>query len=171
MTTTAARGSGLPRKQNTARGPTRDRAEDLSFLAQHEMRIYGGSAFVKLSVNDVILRAMYGTERIARELATADAARSRGNEGMARVCARRAAGWAAEAYLQARGQGIADPSVLVQLRQLAKQPGVSLRVHEIIAHLLMPKLKDDVESDSYFPETIDLVAEARELIEELSTLG
>ncbi len=111
---------------------------------------------------------MDATERIARELATAEAARARGNEGMARVCARRAAGWVAEAYLRANGSGIADPGVLVQLRQLAKQPGLSPRLHEIIDHLVMPKLKDDLESDSYFPEGIDLVAEARELIDGLN---
>jgi hypothetical protein len=108
-------------------------------------------------------------ERVVRELATAEAARSRGNEGMARVCARRAAGWAAEAWLQARGAAINDPSVLVQLRRLAKQPGLSPRLHEIIGHLVMPKIKDDLESDSYFPENIDLLAEARELVDALSS--
>lgn len=89
---------------------------------------------------------------------------------MARVCARRAAGWTAEAYLLARGKGISDPSVLVQLRQFGKQPGLTPRMTEIISHLVMPKVKDDLESDSYFPENIDLVAEARELIEGIATL-
>lgn len=109
-----------------------------------------------------------GYRDVEQALEQAASARARGNEGMARVCARRAAGWAAEAYLQAHGAGIADPSVLVQLRQLAKQPGLSPRLHEIIGHLVMPKLKDDLESDSYFPADIDLLAEARELIDALN---
>ncbi len=37
---------------------------------------------------------------IEKELENAERARSNENEGMARVCARRAAGWAAEEYLK-----------------------------------------------------------------------
>jgi hypothetical protein len=41
-------------------------------------------------------------ERVRRELAAASQARSAGNEGKARVCARRAAGWSIIPYMQAQ---------------------------------------------------------------------
>lgn len=40
------------------------------------------------------MTAPIGPKQIEQELTAARAARERGNEGMARVCARRAAGWA-----------------------------------------------------------------------------
>jgi hypothetical protein len=102
--------------------------------------------------------------RVERELVTADAARTRGNEGMARVCARRAAGWAAEAYLADHGVDLQTTSVLEQLRGVLRQESVDPRAQAIIGNLLMPKKKDDLESDSYFPLDVDLIAEARELM-------
>lgn len=83
---------------------------------------------------------------------------------MARVCARRAAGWAAEAYLAMRGVDLQTTSVLEQMRGLSRQGGLDARAKEILGHLLMPKKKDELESDSYFPLDVDLVAEARELL-------
>lgn len=98
-------------------------------------------------------------------MATGEAARARGNEGMARVCARRAAGWAAEAYLATRGINLHTTSVLEQMREMLRQENLSPRAQAIIANLLTPKKKDDLESDSYFPLDVDLVAEAREFIQ------
>lgn len=95
----------------------------------------------------------------------AEEARARGNEGMARVCARRAAGWAAEAYLQDRGIDLQTTSVLEQLRGVLRQGSLSPRAQTIIGNLLMPKKKDDLESDSYFPQDVDLIIEARELVQ------
>lgn len=104
---------------------------------------------------------------VDRELATARAAEGRGNQGMARVCARRAAGWAAAAWLDARGQALETPSVLEQLRQLAAVGDLPARGDEIIRHLLTYKTKhdmSDINEESHFPLDVDLVAEAEELI-------
>lgn len=106
-------------------------------------------------------------ERVERELERADAARSRGNEGMARVCARRAAGWAAEAYLEQHGEALASPSVLEQMRRLIQVGGLQPDLNMKLEHLLTPKHKGEEGADSYFRPDIDLVAEARELISAL----
>ncbi|MEX2160408.1 MAG: hypothetical protein WD751_00695 [Anaerolineales bacterium] len=103
-------------------------------------------------------------QRAREALETAEAARASGNEGMARVCARRAGGWAADANLKQGGADIGTPSLLEPMRQLQDQGGTSLRAKEILGHLLTVKKKDSLESDSYFPLDVDLVAEARELI-------
>jgi hypothetical protein len=106
-------------------------------------------------------------ERVARELEIADAARARGNEGMARVCARRAAGWAAEAYLERHGVALASPSVLEQMRRLIEVGGLQPDLNVKLEHLLTPKQKGEEGAESYFPPEIDLVTEARELISAL----
>lgn len=104
---------------------------------------------------------------VDRELANGRAAQARGNQGMARVCARRAAGWAAAAWLAARGQALQTPSVLEQLRQLAQVGNLPPRPAEIVAHLLTYKTKHDmtdINEESHFPLDVDLLAEAGELI-------
>lgn len=104
-------------------------------------------------------------ERVQEALATAEAARTRGNEGMARVCARRAAGWTVEAYLATQGIDLQTSSVLEQMRYLLKAENLQPELRPILEHLLTPKQKDDMETDSYFPLDVDLVAEARQLME------
>ncbi|MCW5876715.1 MAG: hypothetical protein KIS85_07500 [Anaerolineales bacterium] len=106
-------------------------------------------------------------DAVERELAAARAAQARGNEGMARVCARRAAGWAAKAWLATRGGALETPSVLEQLRGLSAAGGLPPRGGEIVAHLLTYKTKHDlsnIEEESFFPLDVDLVAEAEELV-------
>ncbi|MBX3049287.1 MAG: hypothetical protein KIT46_03170 [Anaerolineales bacterium] len=105
---------------------------------------------------------------VERELAAGRAAQARGNQSMARVCARRAAGWAAAAWLDARGQALQTPSVLEQLRQLAAVGSLPARGGEIVAHLLTYKTKHDmtdINEESHFPLDVDLITEAEELIE------
>ena len=103
-------------------------------------------------------------QRVERELTRAKAARTKGNEGRARVCARRAAGWAVEAYLQQRGLRLPTPSVLDQMRYLLTLSGIKPRQIEILQHLLTVKRKSDLGADSFFPLDVDLIAEAQELI-------
>jgi hypothetical protein len=57
-------------------------------------------------------------EQIERELAQAQRARAAGNEGRARVCARRAAGWAIRAWYQRRGDARWRGDALTQLKRL-----------------------------------------------------
>src|SRR3972149_4027765 len=90
-------------------------------------------------------------QRVERELTRAKAARTKGNEGRARVCARRAAGWAGEAYLQQSGLRLPTPSVLDQMRYLLTLSGIKPRQIEILQHLLTVKRKNNLNTNSFFP--------------------
>jgi hypothetical protein len=102
-------------------------------------------------------------QAIPEELAKAEAARQRGNEGMARVCARRAAGWAIQAYLGQQGVDLNTTSVLEHFRYMqinAAHP----ELLPLLEHLLQPKLRPKIEEDSFFPEGLDLLADAHQVI-------
>lgn len=60
-------------------------------------------------------------ETIEHELSQAKAARDSGKEGRARVCARRAAGWAVVLYRRRSGEDIEDEHVLRHLAWLQDQ--------------------------------------------------
>jgi hypothetical protein len=102
-------------------------------------------------------------ERVQRELLAAEAARANGNEGMARVCARRAAGWTVQAFLGTQGIDLGTPDVLKHFRYLLNDRNLPPEARPILEHLLQPKIKDDPEQDSRWPLEIDLVSEARQL--------
>ena len=95
-----------------------------------------------------------------RELLQAEAARRSGNEGRARVCARRAAGLAARDFLRRRGQppGNAYQSLLA----LAELPGLPPDLRLAARHLTLR-----VTEAFSFPEGVDLIAEARRLCQRL----
>lgn len=99
---------------------------------------------------------------IESEFAKAEQARDRGNEGQARVCARRAAGIAVREYL-AR-QGVRPPSVSAYdlLNMLKNDPRLSLDMQQIAEHLTLR-----VTEEFKLPVNADLVAEARTFCEEL----
>jgi hypothetical protein len=109
-------------------------------------------------------------EAITQELARGAAARQRGNEGMARVCARRAAGWAVQAYLGQRGVDLNTTSVLEHFRYMQKDASQA-ELLPLLEHLLQPKLRPNIEEDSYFPDGIDLLADANKLIALLFPAG
>lgn len=101
--------------------------------------------------------------RVQRELQIAEAARARGNEGMARVAARRAAGWTVAAYLTQQGVSLGTASVLDHFRYLlAQNPGPEIKL--ILEHMLVALEKHKPQSDSYWPLDADLVAEAKRLL-------
>jgi HEPN domain-containing protein len=103
-------------------------------------------------------------KRVNDALNTAEAARARGNEGMARVCARRAAGWTVQAYLKKQGIDLQTTSVIKHMQYQLTQESLAPKNRTILEHMLVAKQKDDLKSDSYFPLDVDLVAEARQLI-------
>ncbi len=61
---------------------------------------------------------------IRLEFEKAERARARGNEGQARVCARRAAGIAAREYLSRRGEQPRTSSAYDLLKQIAEDPAM-----------------------------------------------
>jgi hypothetical protein len=99
--------------------------------------------------------------RIEAELTRGEAARRAGLEGRARVCARRAAGVAARAYLEQRGlnpPGTSATDVLAFLRNL---PGVGPEIRRVAEHMLAR-----VDEAFTLPVEIDLLGEARWLVSE-----
>lgn len=101
-------------------------------------------------------------KRVETELQRAETARAEGNEGMARVCARRAAGFAAGEYLTRRGIDFRNPSAFERIKFLATLPDLSPEVRAVCEHFLLR-----ITPDHTLPVEADLVAEARWLIDQL----
>jgi HEPN domain-containing protein len=103
--------------------------------------------------------------QIDSEFEKAEQARARGNEGQARVCARRAAGIAIREYLTR--QGIRPPSVSAYdlLNLLKDDPDLSADLKLIADHLTLR-----VTEEFKLPVAADLVAESRKFCEELNEI-
>ncbi len=99
---------------------------------------------------------------IQAEFERAELARAQGNEGRARVCARRAAGIAARAYLMRRGEPPRTSSAYDVLRLLAERPEIPTKVKESAVRLTLR-----VDEEFKLPSGVDLLAEARSLCEAL----
>jgi hypothetical protein len=96
---------------------------------------------------------------IEAELENAERARLAGNEGRARVCARRAAGSAARSYLARHGVRLRDTSVYAALHALAEFPALSPDLRIAALHLTTR-----LTWDFALPVDADLIADARKLI-------
>ena len=100
------------------------------------------------------------------EIQQAEDARLQGNEGMARVCARRAAGVLVGEYFKRQSVRQAvdldSASAYERLRYLSELPGVSPQVAQA-ADLLLRR----VTLEHNLPSEADLIAEARWLRQEL----
>ncbi len=110
---------------------------------------------------------MVHVAEIRIEMEMAIAARSAGNEGRARVCARRAAGLAARDFLSlhhvnsfaADQEGLRRNSAYAALQTLAAFPGLSPDLKRAAMNLTMR-----VTPNFQLPNGIDLIDEARKLI-------
>ena len=100
--------------------------------------------------------------RLQVEFSRADAARSRGNEGQARVCARRAAGIAIREYFSRQGKTPPGASVMDLLQELSLDPALPSGLRENIEHLSLV-----VDQSFQLPPGVDLLEEARLLCEAL----
>ncbi|MBC8331865.1 MAG: hypothetical protein H8E28_07780 [Anaerolineae bacterium] len=96
---------------------------------------------------------------IEKELQTANESRQAGNEGRARVCARRAAGIAAGEYFRLHALPDPGPSAYDRLHILASASEIDPRFREIAQHLILR-----VNEEFRLPTQIDLIAEARQLV-------
>jgi hypothetical protein len=90
------------------------------------------------------------------ELERAERARSVGNEGMARVCARRAAGWVLAEYFQRRGIRFQDPNVVAKVEYLQKLDDIPPEIKDVAGHFILR-----IHPDHTLPLDVDLIAEAR----------
>ena len=99
---------------------------------------------------------------IQAEFERAEQARASGNEGQARVCARRAAGIAARQYFTRRGENIRTPSAYDLLNRLAEEQSISGELRQSARYLTQR-----VNEEFKLPVNVDLIAEARKLCAEL----
>jgi hypothetical protein len=97
-------------------------------------------------------------EELEAEFVMAEAARRRGNEGRARVCARRAAGIAIREHFTRRGRPVRTASAYDLLQLLGRDPDLAPGLKPIIEHLTVR-----VTEEFQLPVQADLVAEARRL--------
>lgn len=100
--------------------------------------------------------------QIRAEFDKATQARERGNEGQARVCARRAAGIAVREYLTRSGIRPASASAYDLLNLIKDNPALSSDLRRIADHLTVR-----VTEEFKLPVDVDLVAEAKHFCDEL----
>ena len=96
-----------------------------------------------------------GYERYQTELKMARTARLAGNEGKARVLARRAAGIVVGEYLKQNGYPLSDPSAYALLKYFHSLPEVPEEIRQVAEHFLLR-----VDKDQNLPVPVDLIAEA-----------
>ena len=95
-------------------------------------------------------------QAIENELNRAETARKNASEGMARVCARRAAGMAVRALFTATAETSFDPSAYALLTRLQAMESTPTEIKEIAGNLLTR-----VTPEYQLPTQIDLIAQAR----------
>jgi hypothetical protein len=106
------------------------------------------------------LLEMTGTTlEIQAELEKAERARLAGNEGRARVCARRAAGNAARGFLTRHGVILRNSSAYTALQVLAEYPALAPDLRIAAVHLTTR-----LTPDFTMPVDADLISDARKLI-------
>ncbi len=99
---------------------------------------------------------------LEHELTLAREARLHGNEGRARVCARRAAGIAAKVYLERRGAPVRSGSVVDLLNLLLEDPDIDEINRKRVRRLAMR-----VNPEFRLPPDVDLIADAESLSNDL----
>lgn len=99
---------------------------------------------------------------LQREFELAENARARGNEGQARVCARRAAGIALREALRRRGITLRNSSVYELLGDFIKLEDTPPDLRQIAGYLTMR-----VTEEFTLPLEVDLVKEAQIFCERL----
>jgi hypothetical protein len=95
-------------------------------------------------------------EDYRKEIEHAEQARARGNEGMARVCARRAAGIVIGEYLARHGYSSATHSAYERVKVFCSLPEVQQGNKDMAGHFLLK-----VNKDGGFDEGIDLINDVK----------
>ena len=101
--------------------------------------------------------------QIDRELAAAQAALQAGNEGKARVCARRAVGLAAEAWLERHADRLWRGDAMEYLRQIQQEASFPSPVREAAE-----RLSTSVPKQHEAPFTADPIGDAKLIIAHLT---
>ena len=94
-----------------------------------------------------------------QELELAETARQSGNEGRARVCARRAAGHVAGEYIIRNHINFESESALERLKYLYASPEISSEEHGTIGHFLVHTTPEhELPIDADLLEDVNLLA-------------
>ena len=101
--------------------------------------------------------------KIKAEFTKAEQARAHGNEGQARVCARRAAGLAAREYFARLGEPIHTSSAYDLLNLLAGDIRLSAETRQAASYLTLR-----VDDQFKLPVDVDLITEANKLVNVLA---
>lgn len=101
-------------------------------------------------------------EKYQKEIDRANEVRANGNEGQARVCARRAAGVVLREYFARRGIQTASPSAYDLLKLLLEMDNLNDDVRQFAEHLTLR-----VDEEFKLPVNADLVKDAQTLCERL----
>jgi hypothetical protein len=96
------------------------------------------------------------------ELQQAELARSIGNEGKARVCARRAAGIIFNEYFRQKSILTPPPGAYDAIRFFHTLPEITDDIHNIAGHFL-----ERVDKNFALPDNVDLIQDARWLAQRL----
>lgn len=105
-------------------------------------------------------------QKIKKELLMAERSRISGNEGRARVCARRAAGWAIQEHLRRQGESFISTNALDCIKFFATRDGLPAEISAVLQHLTTKLEKDSLDEEAYYPiQGVDLVQEAHWLSE------
>jgi hypothetical protein len=97
-----------------------------------------------------------------KEISQAVIARALGNEGKARVCARRAAGYILDEYIKQKGIQLPNSSALARLKYFGELPELAPQTKSLIDHLLLR-----VTREHDLPVDADLISDVRELAKQL----
>jgi hypothetical protein len=100
------------------------------------------------------------------ELNKAYQARANQNEGMARVCARRCAGWAIRAYLSAQHIPAPTPNAYALIKDEALREILPAEIRPFLEHLALR-----VDLNYALPDGIDLLQETTALVDILFNLS
>lgn len=99
-------------------------------------------------------------ESVRREFAVAEEARHAGNQGMLRVCARRAAGAAVAWWYATRSAPPTKPDAMTQLKALSTDGAVPAEIRDAAS-----RLTAKVTADFTAPGKADLLADSRMIVE------
>jgi hypothetical protein len=100
------------------------------------------------------------------ELKKAYQARQNQNEGMARVCARRSAGWAIRAYLSAQHIPAPTPNAFALIQDEGLRQVLPEAIHTTLDHLAQR-----VNVEHNLPGEVDLLQETTQLVDTLFELS
>jgi hypothetical protein len=114
-----------------------------------------------LKYNHIVMQ-WEGRQRVEQEISQAWSAREAGNEGKARVCARRAAAILVREFLRRQGVDPGQRDAYGTLTLAASAPEIPAETREVLGHFLTR-----VEPGGRWPIQADLLAEVRALAETL----